>query len=200
MKRLEQEYKWQVPSKTFFKVFRKAFCQGTKVSNIVRYSITDRYFDDKACTLSRAQSALRLRKSNKQYELTLKTKGKSKAGLASRCELTLKIPAQTAQCALKEFKNLALNNIKKIKDLHLLFTIKNKRQALDIKTADFSAQAVFDDCNICTPKKTIKLYEIELEFSEGNFADFKKFCKQVSVQTKVEPCGISKVATAVANL
>lgn len=200
MKRLEQEYKWQVPCKAFFKLFRKAFCGGTKVDNIVRYSITDKYFDDNSCTLSRAQSALRLRKSNKQYELTLKTKGKSKDGLASRSELTLKISAKTAQSALKEFKTLALKNIKKIKDLHLLFTIKNKRQAFDIKTKTFTAQAVFDDCNICTSKKTIKLYEIELEFSEGNFNDFKKFCKQVSVQTKVEPCAISKVATAVANL
>lgn len=200
MKRLEQEYKWQVPSKAFFKTFRKAFCQNTEVSNIVRYSITDKYFDDNSCSLSRAQSALRLRKSNKQYEFTLKTKGKSKEGLASRSELTLKIAAKTAQSALKEFKNLALKNIKGLKDLHLLFTIKNKRQALDIKTPAFSAQAVFDDCNICTPKKTIKLYEIELEFAEGNFADFKKFCKQVSAETKVRPCAISKVATAVANL
>jgi inorganic triphosphatase YgiF len=200
MTRLEQEYKWQVPCKAFFKLFRKAFCSGTDISNIVRYSITDKYFDDSSYTLSRAQSALRLRKSNKQYEFTLKTKGKSKNGLASRSELTLKIAAQTAQAALKEFKKLALQNIKKIKDLHLLFTIKNKRQALDIKTETFCAQAVFDDCNICTPKKTIKLYEIELEFCDGNFNDFKKFCKQVSARTKVEPCAISKVATAVANL
>ena len=200
MKRLEQEYKWQVPSKTWFKVFRKAFYQDTEVSNIIRYSITDKYFDDTACTLSRAQSALRLRKSNKQYELTLKTKGKSKEGLASRSELTLKISAATAAAALKEFKNLVLTNIKGLKDLHLLFTIKNKRQALDIKTPAFSAQAVFDDCNICTSKKTIKLYEIELEFADGNFTEFKKFCKQVSAQTKTEPCAISKVATAVANL
>lgn len=200
MKRLEQEYKWQVPCKAFFKLFRRAFCVGTKVNNIVRYSITDKYFDDNSYTLSRAQSALRLRKSNKQYELTLKTKGKSKDGLASRSELTLKISAKTAQSALKEFKTLALENIKGIKTLHPLFTIKNKRQGFDIKTKTFSAQAVLDDCNICTSKKTIKLYEIELEFSEGNFNDFKKFCKQVSVQTKVEPCAISKVATAVANL
>ncbi|MBQ4493130.1 MAG: CYTH domain-containing protein [Elusimicrobiaceae bacterium] len=200
MKRLEQEYKWQVPSKAFFKVFRKAFSYETDISNIVRYSITDRYFDNKALTLSRAQSALRLRKSNKQYELTLKTKGKSKAGLASRSELTLYIQAKTAQSALKEFKTLAFKNIKGIKDLHPLFTIKNKRQAFDIKTKTFSAQAVFDDCNVCTPKKTIKLYEIELEFAKGTFADFKKFCKQVSTETKIEPCGISKVATAVANL
>ena len=200
MKRLEQEYKWQVPSKTWFKVFRKAFYQDTEVSNIIRYSITDKYFDDTACTLSRAQSALRLRKSNKQYELTLKTKGKSKEGLASRSELTLKISATTAAAALKEFKNLVLTNIKGLKDLHLLFTIKNKRQAFDIKTKTFSAQAVFDDCNICTSKKTIKLYEIELEFADGNFTEFKKFCKQVSAQTKTEPCAISKVATAVANL
>ena len=138
MKRLEQEYKWQVPCKAFFKLFRKAFCGGTKVDNIVRYSITDKYFDDNSCTLSRAQSALRLRKSNKQYELTLKTKGKSKDGLASRSELTLKISAKTAQSALKEFKTLALKNIKKIRDLHLLFTIKNKRQAFDIKTKTFT--------------------------------------------------------------
>lgn len=200
MKRLEQEYKWQVPCKAFFKLFRKVFCQGTDVSNIVRYSITDRYFDDKSYALSRAQSALRLRKSNKQYELTLKTKGKSKAGLASRSELTLKIKAKTAQGALKEFKTLALENIKEIKDLQSLFIIKNKRQAFDIKTKTFSAQAVFDDCNICTTKKIIKLYEIELEFFEGSFNDFKKFCQKVSLETKVEPCGISKVATAVANL
>jgi Uncharacterized conserved protein len=200
MKRLEQEYKWQVPCKAFFKLFRKAFCQNTQVDNISRYSITDKYYDDNSCSLSRAQSALRLRKSNKQYEFTLKTKGKSKNGLASRSELTLKIAAQTAQGALKEFKTLATQNIKKIKDLHLLFTIKNKRQALDIKTQTFSAQAVFDDCNICTTKKTIKLYEIELEFSDGNFNDFKKFCQKVSLETKVEPCAISKVATAVANL
>ena len=200
MKRLEQEYKWQVPCKAFFKLFRKVFCQGTDVSNIVRYSITDRYFDDKSYALSRAQSALRLRKSNKQYELTLKTKGKSKDGLASRSELTLPIKSQTAAGALKEFKTLALKNIKGIKTLHPLFTIKNKRQALDIQTATFSAQAVFDDCNICTPKKIIKLYEIELEFYKGNFADFKKFCQEISAATKVEPCGISKVATAVANL
>ena len=71
MKRLEQEYKWQVPCKAFFKVFRKAFSDGTKVNNIVRYSITDKYFDNNSCTLSRAQSALRLRKSNKQYEFTI---------------------------------------------------------------------------------------------------------------------------------
>ena len=200
MKRLEQEYKWQVPCKAFFKLFRKVFCRGTKVDNIVRYSITDKYFDDNSCALSRAQSALRLRKSNKQYELTLKTKGKSKEGLASRSELTLPIKSQTAQAALKEFKTLALKNIKGITTLHPLFTIKNKRQALDIQTATFSAQAVFDDCNICTPKKTIKLYEIELEFAKGSFADFKKFCQEISAETKVEPCGISKVATAVANL
>lgn len=200
MKRLEQEYKWQVPCKAFFKIFRKAFSQGTDVSNIVRYSITDRYFDDKSCALSRAKSALRLRKSNKQYELTLKTNGKNKNGLASRSELTLKIKAKTAQGALKEFKTLATENIKGIKDLNSLFTIKNKRQAFDIKTKTFSAQAVFDDCNICTTKKTIKLYEIELEFFEGSFNDFKKFCQKVSLETKVEPCGISKVATAVANL
>ncbi len=200
MKRLEQEYKWQVPCKAFFKVFRKAFSQGTDVSNIVRYSITDRYFDDNSFALSRAKSALRLRKSNKQYELTLKTNGKNKNGLASRSELTLKIKAKTAQGALKEFKTLATENIKGIKDLHSLFIIKNKRQAFDIKTKTFSAQAVFDDCNICTTKKTIKLYEIELEFFEGSFNDFKKFCQKVSLETKVEPCGISKVATAVANL
>lgn len=200
MKRLEQEYKWQVPCKAFFKIFRKAFSQGTDVSNIVRYSITDRYFDDKSCALSRAKSALRLRKSNKQYELTLKTNGKNKNGLASRSELTLKIKAKTAQGALKEFKTLVTENIKGIKDLNSLFTIKNKRQAFDIKTKTFSAQAVFDDCNICTTKKTIKLYEIELEFFEGSFNDFKKFCQKVSLETKVEPCGISKVATAVANL
>ncbi|MBR4508510.1 MAG: CYTH domain-containing protein [Elusimicrobiaceae bacterium] len=200
MKRLEQEYKWQVPCKAFFKVFRKAFSQGTDVSNIVRYSITDRYFDDNSFALSRAKSALRLRKSNKQYELTLKTNGKNKNGLASRSELTLKIKAKTAQGALKEFKTLATENIKGIKDLHSLFIIKNKRQACDIKTKTFSAQAVFDDCNICTTKKTIKLYEIELEFFEGSFNDFKKFCQKVSLETKVEPCGISKVATAVANL
>ena len=200
MKRLELEYKWQVPCKAWYKVFRKAFSQGTEISNIVRYSITDRYFDDNVCTLSRAKSALRLRKSNKQYELTLKTNGKNKNGLASRSELTLIIAAKTAQSALKEFKNLAFENIKEIKNLHPLFTIKNKRQAIDIKTKTFSAQAVFDDCNICTPKKTIKLYEIELEFAEGSFNDFKKFCQKVSLETKVEPCGISKVATAVANL
>ena len=200
MKRLEQEYKWQVPSKAFFKNFRKAFCKNTDVSNIVRYSITDRYFDGDTCPLSRAQSALRLRKSNKQYEFTLKTKGKSKEGLASRSELTLKISAQTAQAALKEFKTLVSKNIKAIKNLQPLFTIRNKRQAFDIKTDTFSAQAVFDDCTILTSQKTIKLYEIELEFAQGNFAAFKKFCKQVSLETKVEPCAISKVATAMANL
>ena len=95
---------------------------------------------------------------------------------------------------------LSKSKIKGIKNLYPLFIIKNKRQAFDVKTKTFSAQAVFDDCNVCTTKKTIKLYEIELEFFEGSFADFKKFCQKISTETKVEPCGISKVATAVANL
>src|SRR5690554_2594510 len=91
--------------------------------------LNNTYYDTQDTALARAKAALRIRENNGQYEQTLKTRGKSVAGLQLRGEWNWPIEAAVLDTSL-----LQQSEIKKhlpqdlaITDLHEIFSTNFER-------------------------------------------------------------------------
>ncbi len=191
----EIEYKWRAQNTDDFKKIKTFLRAGAVYQKYLKQTITDVYFDDESRTLNKTKTALRLRKINKQYEITLKEATQIKRGLARRAEDTLPLSATGAREAQAQFNMFFAKHWPGERPVKL-FTIKNKRQLVKIKTKTLSAELAFDNCDILAGGQLVKFYEVELEFKEGSLPDFKKLAAQITLTSGLKAAVQSKVATA----
>jgi inorganic triphosphatase YgiF len=199
MEIIEREYKWHAQDKDDFKkVLRVLRALPFKRARRKEF-ITDEYFDDEEGSFRADKTALRLRKINRKFEITLKGKSAISKGFAARSEETIRLRVSGDREARARFC-VFFAKIRAGGHPLKIFTIKNKRRVIELKAAGFNAQASFDDCDIITPSKTVKLYEIELELKKGSASVLSRVAEQISRGTGLAYAKISKVATATSNL
>jgi inorganic triphosphatase YgiF len=193
---IEREYKWAAAGPRDFAVFQKAPALAAFAKTRRKIAIVDSYFDSADGALQKAKTALRLRSINGQYEITLKGDSKIKNGLASRQERTLKLSAKSRTRAMAALHAFFTENWPALKGPRQLFVIKNKRAAWDIKSPSLEAEICFDDCLIIKRQKSLRFYEIELEYKKGSATVFTELAAQLTKQSGLEYSRKSTVATA----
>ncbi|MDR1684612.1 MAG: CYTH domain-containing protein [Elusimicrobiota bacterium] len=193
---MELEYKWRITAPRDFKKFDGVLRGLGFKKNAARLLITDTYFDDRAGALRAQKIALRLRRVNCGYQITLKNASEIKNGLARRRENTLALNAQTSAGARACLRGLFSGLWPHLGAPQKLFTIKNKRKIILLENKILKAELALDNCDIITPRKKIKFYEAELELISGRRAAFDALAKELGVKTGLAPAVKSKVATA----
>lgn len=196
----EQEFKWQAKNPADFAKFKHALHNYDFKIDISPRLIVDSYFDDEQGTMSAQKAVLRLRSTDGVYEATFKTASKIQNGFVNRKEENTPIFAKSHTRALSQFKAILHKKYPQVGRPVQLFMIKNKRKVLNLESRSFTAEVCFDDCNILAGEKNIKMYEIEMEFKNGNPDEFKAFAAQITKQAGLKFAEISKVATAFKNL
>jgi inorganic triphosphatase YgiF len=197
---IETEYKWQARDAGGFAKMKKALEDKDFKKRASKVFIVDSYFDDDKGALRADRIALRLRYAGGRYEVTVKGAAQIKDGLAKRSEQTLQIDAKSSaeamECLRAAFRKLRPG----LKGPGRLFVIKNKREILTLESKTLLAEMAFDDCNIITPSKNTKFYEIEMEFKKGKTREFAALAAYLTETTKLTYAVKSKVATAAENL
>ncbi|MDD4003943.1 MAG: CYTH domain-containing protein [Elusimicrobiaceae bacterium] len=199
-RRAELEFKWSVPVEAGMRQFaaRALACAG-HAGPAGHIANLDYYFDTPAQKIAGMGMAMRLRRSSGRYELTVKSATRLENGLARRTETSVPLAARSDAAALRE---AAARNILRIapSELAVLFKIHNRRTDYRIKYKTCSAVLSLDDVTIYLAQKAVRMKEIELEFSGGKLADFKRLAAVITGSAGLLPCRMSKVATARAAL
>ncbi|MDR1123862.1 MAG: CYTH domain-containing protein [Elusimicrobiota bacterium] len=193
---IEREYKWAAAGPCDFAAFQKAPALADFARARRKIIVVDSYFDSTGSALQKTKTALRLRSVNGRYEITLKGDSRIKNGLASRPERTLKLSAKSRARAMAALRAFFAKNWPALEGLRRLFIIKNKRTVWDIKSPALEAEICFDDCIIIKQQKSLKFYEIELEYKKGSASAFTRLAAQLTKQGGLEYSKKSKVATA----
>lgn len=196
----EQEYKWQVRGKMGLLAFKKTILSLDFKKETSKLFIFDSYFDDAARTLGAAKTALRLRSTDGEYEITVKKASDITDGLASRNEETYTLSQKSHTRAMKQLKYFFRTYWPELDAPKQIFIIKNHRESILLSSKTLTAEISLDDCNILVGEKNIKMYEAELEFKDGSFDEFQELAKYITEQTGCPYATVSKVATAVKNL
>lgn len=202
----EKEFKWALKTSGDFRILRDML-KRSPIFSFFRITdkfilIKDIYFDAKDSSLSRAKTALRLRRAEGKYEITLKSAGVVKDGLYTREEHTKKLRIASkkhAMASLQKFvaevcQNPAAPALKEI------FIIKTRRQQFNLTNEKLTAQLCLDSSFIKAGGKSLRLYEMEFEYKKGSFALFSETAEMISKITGIAGSKKSKVASAVGLL
>ncbi len=200
MTNLEQEYKWQAAGRADLQNVKRAVMRLDIKHNLEQLLILDSYYDDEQQTLNKTKTALRLRTYGSNFEVTVKSATKIVNGLAKREEDTLPLRAKSFTAAMGQFKAIFHKLLPQSGKPCKLFTIKNRREVIELANQYLKAELCLDNCDIILPSKTIKFYEVELELKKGSAQAFAELAKEIEQTCALKPAKISKVATALVNM
>lgn len=200
MNNIEQEYKWQALGRGDLQNVKNTVLKFDLKHNTQKLLILDSYYDDDQKTLNKSKTALRLRTYGSNFEVTIKSATKIVNGLAKREEDTLPLNAKSFTSAMSQFRGIFHKLLPDSGKPCKLFTIKNRREIIELYNENLKAELCLDNCDIILPAKTIKFYEIELELKKGLPSAFEQLAKEIQQTCGLKPAQISKVATAMANM
>ncbi|MBI1883745.1 MAG: CYTH domain-containing protein [Chlamydiae bacterium] len=195
----EIEFKWQCESlQDFQKFIKAAHTWGHDFSQTKKVSIHDYYLDTSQRFFGERHVSCRLRKQDKRWELTLKSKSKLKRGLAERLEKTWRLGHLLIfSQALNHCQNHILKETLNSQKLQVIFEIRNKRRMKQLWITPHTQAAIsFDSVSISRKSRSFPMLEIELEFIRGNSASFLSFIQKISRLTKLKAAKTSKVERA----
>ncbi len=202
----EKEYKWSLKTSGDFRILREML-KKSPIFSFFRITdkfilIKDIYFDAEDNSLSRAKTALRLRRAEGKYEITLKSAGVVKDGLYERREITKRLRIPTKRHALANLQKFFAEACKNpaAPALKEIFIIETRRQQFNITNEKLTAQLCLDSSFIKAGKKSLRLYEMEFEYKKGSFALFGETAEMISKITGIAGSKKSKVASAVGLL
>lgn len=173
----EIEYKWQVHSIHDYQLFLKLTCNlGAKLSKPRKFKIHDLYLDTREKFFKSSHLECRIRLTNGDYELTLKSFADPKEIIFIRHEKTVQLPHfNSKKDALKYCRNNFFRNVEP------LFEIVNNREIRKLTLpCGTCAEAIFDQVLMLCGKKKIPMNEIELELKNGDIEKFKAFVSLLS--------------------
>lgn len=198
MENVEKEYKWNAAERGAFARFLCALKETCDyVANPVFLSITDRYLDNAAGDFSSRKIALRIRRTGKTFEATMKSRSKVQNGLARRKELTRALPgARSFAGALKSLQNSAEWEGMPLGALSVRFTLHNRRRICRVHFGRAECEAALDNYVICAGGRSLPRREIELELKKGQEADFLRLTRELTRLSGLCAAKISKVKTA----
>lgn len=197
MKNLEIEFKWDGNSAAALQKGRRAFETLAQVNHVQEVNICDTYLDHADERFSKQKIAFRLRRVNKKWEATFKTRTQIKNGKATRQEATLPLPdvdnltqALSFLQRKKTWKKLDVQN------LQPRFILKNKRRVLMLSYKACQAEAALDTFVIYVCGREVKMREIELELKGGKQKDFEELATLFTAKSDLPFSVNSKVKTA----
>ena len=196
----EIEFKWQAHSKTDYEHFRRhAKALGAGAYHLQTLHIRDLYLDTAGGEFATAGLKCRLRHSGDKWQVTLKSFGRRKKGMAERMEREIKLPSFKSRIAALRYVTGRLEGVLLDGPLLALFEVRNLRSLCRYKLPGHAkAEACFDRVTISRGRKKIKMKEIEFEFLNGDLAAFKQFTGALTLTSGLKPQKKSKIATAAA--
>jgi len=199
---LEIEFKWEANSPSAFSKIRRTVKQlGVTIHSPQRLAIEDVYLDTPHRNFEKEKIAFRVRRCNRVWEATFKTRTALSAGKAVRREETCALPRVTN---LKQA--LAYLNQKKcwkgltVANLEPLFVLKNRRQIQLISGKNWQAELALDTCVLHVCGRKVHFKEAELELKKGPVKLFENFARRLQDSTGLIPSRVSKVRTATSLL
>lgn len=197
MQQLEQEFKWDASARGAFSAFLRALKQGGELSRVRRLAIRDYYLDNARQDFTRDKVALRIRRTGKRFEATLKTRNAVKNGFASRRELTLPLSnVRSMRGALARLEQRGDWEGYALEGLQVRFCIANQRAAYQWKAGGCVCEAALDNYVTLAKGYQWRRKEIELELKKGSVKTYQKLAQKLSVLSALSAAKISKVAGA----
>ena len=192
----EIEYKWHVHSFRDYQLLLELACDlGAKLYKPKKFKINDLYLDTREKFFRSSHLECRIRLSNGDSELTLKSFADPKKKIFIRHEKTVQLPHfNSKKDALKYCRNNFFRNIEP------LFEIVNNREIRTlILPCGTCAEVSFDQVLMLCGKKKIRMVEIELELKSGHVEKFKAFVSLLS-PLPFNPSKTSKFEEAMSHL
>ena len=192
----EIEYKWRVHSIRDYQLFLALTCDlGAKLSQPKKLKINDLYLDTPEKFFKSSHLECRIRVTNRDSELTLKSFANPKQKIFIRDEKTVKLPHLNS---MKEALKYCRNNF--FRNIEPLFEIVNNREIRTlILPCGTCAEATFDQVLMLCGKKKFRTDEIELELKSGHVEKFKAFVSLLS-PLPFNPSKTSKFEEAMSHL
>lgn len=140
--------------------------------------LNNRYFDTPSSDLFKNGIALRVRQTNSQFEMTIKTKDKGQGGLFIHPEYNISLDEDVAIPNLSKFPpeiftSLNLNEIQS--NLKENMSQRCNRTIFLINFKETTIEISLDDVFYFSPKEEINSKELELELKEGNKQELIEF-------------------------
>lgn len=197
-KNQEKEFKWDASPRGAFARFLPALREaGGKTLRARKLQLTDYYLQDEKNTLAVRKIALRIRRTGKRFEATLKNRSRLCNGLAVRREDTLPLLGVSSwRQALKKLAERGKWQEIDTQHLHVHFIIKNARNVYAVKYAGCECEAALDNYVTYARGHRLRRKEIELELKKGSAKDFEKLIKNITAFSGLCAAKISKVAGA----
>lgn len=180
----EIELKFQVDGQ-----LRLSLCDFLQTQKIIEQHslhLTNTYYDSDDHILRNNRSSLRIRGINElaqptEYELTVKSSGKSLAGLHARQEFNISLPDNQLDLnMLPEFIFAGIKREKLTQNLEAQFTTDFERQTWLIDYKQSQIEVALDQGCIATKKSSVPICEVELELKGGSALDLLFFALELS--------------------
>lgn len=160
--------------------------------------LVNRYYDTPDQALSRARAALRIRRQGDGFEQTLKTAGRSTAGLHQRREWNWPLEGDALDAALLRDDDVQAcwPDGVEVEQLQVIFATNFNRRAwrwtLEQDGQRTTAEVVIDLGEVVAGDKSEPLCELELELLDGDAAGLWQMAQQLAVHTPLWLSDISK--------
>lgn len=167
-------------------VKKHVIADSEKTLNIENY-----YYDTNDYKISNAGMSYRIRKTDKNWEATVKTQGEAGGGFSARGEYTVAL--EKNEPVFSGFENnfdKKLQTLLADEELQLMFTINVTREISLLQiTTDTLLEMAVDSGEILVGSRKAKIEEVELEIKSGNKADLCTFVAKLAekVPLFIEP-------------
>lgn len=169
---------------------------GTMTQQCQRLCLKNTYYDTPSQWLRQHKAALRIRDTDGQYEMTLKTAGQATAGLHQRAEYN--VPLINEQLALGQLPaevNTFLAPMRQLAEpLSLIFRTDFQRHTYLVHYQNSEIECAIDQGSISSGQTTLPLCELELELKHGQVEAIFALAQQLSQLGGLQLSSISKAA------
>jgi triphosphatase len=193
----ETEIKLRVSRNTLTALREHPLLKKRIKSGWERHELANQYFDTPEHALAAARVALRIRKDGEQYIQTLKTRGRSIAGLSQRGEWEW--PLEKAKLDLKKLdeqcwpESLAELDKKQLKPLFSTNFVREKAElAWGRGKSKTVIEAALDLGEVKAGKLREEICELELELRQGEPAALLELAVELAASLALMPSDISK--------
>lgn len=156
--------------------------------------LNNTYFDTSDIALAQAKAALRIREKHGQYEQTLKTRGKSVAGLQQRGEWNWPIASNRLDIALLQQEEIKLHLPAELAltQLYSIFTTNFQRHTWLFQQGSTLIEVAIDNGAVKANQLSQPLCECELELMQGEESVLWQLAQTLGAQTALWISDISK--------
>ncbi|WP_407293615.1 inorganic triphosphatase [Stutzerimonas zhaodongensis] len=193
----ETEIKLRVSPETLIALREHPLLKKRSKSGWQRHELFNQYYDTPERELAQAKVALRLRRDGDQFIQTLKSRGRSVAGLSERNEWEWTL--DKAKLDLKKLADdcwpASLAELDK-KTLKPIFTTNFVREKAEIAwgrgKAKVVLEAALDLGSVVAGKQSEEICELELELRQGDPEALLELATELAGDLALMPCDISK--------